>query len=118
MTELSAAVAMGQLEDINLHVNKREKVAIQLSDTCKDLFGITPPKVRTNCRHNYYCWVLRIDEEVLGVSRNTFSRALSAEGFPHTEGYIEPLYMLPTFKNKLAIGNKGWPFTLSNKSFF
>ncbi len=117
MTELSAAVAISQLEDINMHVEKREKIAKKLSDACKNLKGIIPPKVRINCRHNYYCWVLRIDEDILGVNRNAFSRALLAEGFPHTEGYIEPLYMLPTFKNKLAIGNRGWPFTLSNKNY-
>ena len=75
------------------------------------------PHIREGCRHNYYCWVVRVIEEKLGVSRNLYSRALTAEGFPNSTGYVEPLYLLPVFKQKLAIGNNGWPFKLSKKEY-
>ena len=109
-TELGAAIGLVQLGDIERHVGKRERIAERLSETLVDLDGLTPPAVRQGCRHNYYCWVLRYDAKTVGVSRETFSRALEAEGFPHGVGYLPPLYNLPVFQRRRAIGNTGWPF--------
>lgn len=116
MTEISAAIALTQLEDIDAHVKRRENLAERLSLAAKGLQGLTPPVVRDGCRHNYYCWALRCHGD-LGISRYTFSRALSAEGFPNTEGYVRPLYLLPVFQNKVAIGRNGYPFSLTNRTY-
>ena len=32
-------------------------------------------------------------------------------------GYVKPLYNLPLFKQRKAIGNKGYPFTLSDRNY-
>ena len=112
MTELSAAVGSVQLENVDQHVSVREKLADQVSKGISDLEGISPPVVRDGCRHNYYCWTARLDEEVLGVDRDLFSRALSAEGVPNAVGYVKPLYHLPIFQRRLAMGRDGFPFTL------
>ena len=53
---------------------------------------------------------MRFEESVVGVSRERFAEALSAEGFPTFLGFVKPLYLLPVFQNKIAIGNYGWPF--------
>lgn len=110
-TELGAAIGLVQLGNIDAHVGKREHIAERLSETLSDLEGLMPPAVRPGCRHNYYCWVLRYDAEAVGVSRETFSRALEVEGFPHGVGYLAPLYTLPAFQQRRAIGRDGWPFT-------
>ena len=44
-------------------------------------------------------------------------RALVAEGVPLAEGYVKPLYMLPAFQRRIAIGRDGWPFTLSKRRY-
>ncbi len=110
MTELSAAIGRVQLGDIERHVAGREALAGAVSDGLADLEGVTVPHVRDGCRHNYYCWTARLDEAALGVSRRQFSRALAAEGFPHATGYLAPLYELPVFKHRIAIGADGYPF--------
>jgi perosamine synthetase len=110
MTELSAAIGIEQLKNADHHVKRREEIAHCLSDAVRGLKGLTPPMVRSGCRHNYYCWVMRCDEDQLGVSRSTFSKALTAEGFPHGVGYVRPLYLLPLFQQGKAIGRDGWPF--------
>ncbi|MBK9140872.1 MAG: DegT/DnrJ/EryC1/StrS family aminotransferase [Candidatus Melainabacteria bacterium] len=117
MTELTAAIALEQLRDAELHVGRRERIASALSEAVRDLDGITPPAVRDGCRHVYYVWAARFDEKQVGVSREIFARALTAEGFPNSLGYVEPLYMLPVFQKKIGIGSQGFPFNLSNRVY-
>jgi perosamine synthetase len=117
MTELSAAIALEQLRRVEEHVRPREDLANKLSAACAGLEGLTPPTARVDCRHNYYTWLLRYDSKRIGVSRRTFSAALAAEGFPNSVGYVRPLYKLPVFQRRIAIGREGWPFTLSNRTY-
>ena len=117
MTELSAAIALVQLADIENHVGRREAVAKALSDGTRDLEGWTVPAERDGCRHNYYEWVARFDAGAMGVSRELFSKALTAEGFPHFTGYVAPLYQLPLFRQRKAIGKDGYPFTLTDRQY-
>lgn len=117
MTELSAAVGLVQLSDLERHVAAREKPCEALSDGVRDLEGLTPPVVRDGCRHNYYCWAMRYDEKVLDLDRETFCRALSAEGFPNRAGYAPPLYELPVFQRRVAIGRDGFPFNLTERRY-
>jgi dTDP-4-amino-4,6-dideoxygalactose transaminase len=113
MTELSAAIGLEQLKKADYHVGRREQLALTLSDGIRDLPGLVPPKVRPGCRHVSYGWCARFDEQVVGVSRALFSRALTAEGFPHFVGYVPPLYRLPIFQERRAFGRDGYPFSLS-----
>jgi perosamine synthetase len=117
MTEMSAAVGIAQLAKIEAEVSRRQRLAEGLSAGLAGLEGVTPPVVRPGCRHVYYVWSARLDEARLGVSREKFSAALAAEGFPHFVGYVRPLYMLPVFQRRLAIGRDGWPFTLTDRQY-
>ncbi len=117
MTEMSAAVGRAQLGKIDAEVGRRQQLAEALSEGLRDLEGITVPVVREGCRHVYYVWAMRVDEAKLGVSRAAFSKALAAEGFPHGTGYARPLYMLPTFQKRIAIGRDHWPFTLTERQY-
>jgi dTDP-4-amino-4,6-dideoxygalactose transaminase len=111
MTEMAAAVGLHQLEDTEEHVSRRERVARELTRGTEDLDGLTPPKVRDGCRHTFYMWALRVDPERLGVSRRQLARALQAEGFPVSEGYVDPLYELPLFQQRSAFGGNGHPIS-------
>jgi perosamine synthetase len=113
MTELTAAIGLVQLKKIDAHVDCRVKIGTSLSEKLKHLEGIKAPNVRQHCSHVYYVWASRFDSKAIGVVRDTFSRALSAEGFPHFNGYVKPLYNLPVFKQLKAIGSAGFPFNQS-----
>lgn len=117
LTELTAAVALTQLEDVERHVDTRVAIGDRLSAEVADLEGLEPPVVRDGCRHVYYIWALRFREDVVGVSRAAFSRALAAEGVPHNVGYVRPLYLLPVFQQRTAIGASGFPFNLSSRTY-
>ena len=117
MTELQAAIARVQLDAIDRHVAARERVAQAFSATITTADGLLAPVVRDGCRHNFYCWVARLQTDRTGIDRTTFSAALAAEGFPHAVGYVEPLYRLPVFRERVAIGRDGWPFTLTDRTY-
>ena len=117
MTELSAAVGLVQLGEIDRHVTVREAVARRLSAGLRELDGVVVPVERSGCRHVYYTWSPRLDCEALDVDRAVFCRALTAEGFPMWGGYVRPLYMLPMFQRRIAFGRQGYPFNLTDRSY-
>ena len=117
MTELSAAIGIEQIKRINKFVDNRENIANILTDQLSDLDGLNTPIVRENCRHVYYVWACKIDINKINLSRSLIAKALKAEGIPVEEGYVEPLYLLPAFSKRIAIGREGWPFTLTNRKY-
>lgn len=112
MTELSAAVTLAQLERVDEIVAGRQAVAQRLSAGLEGMPGIAPPTVREGCEHVYYVLALRLDEAKLGFSRDRFIKAVKAEGVPLYAGYVNPLYRLPLFQQRIAIGRNGFPFNL------
>lgn len=117
MTELNAAIGLAQLSDIESHVSRREKLAQSLSAAVVGIDGVYAPHVREHCRHVYYVWAAQIDQDELGISRTTFSKALAAEGVPNFEGYLTPLYMLPIFQKRIGMGRDGFPFNQSEVTY-
>lgn len=117
LPELSAAVGLAQLEKSEEHLTNRIKLANQMTAATKDMNGLTPPVVRENCTHVYYLWAMKYDQNVTGVSRDLFSKALTAEGFPNYVGYVKPLYQLPLFQSRIAMGSQGFPFNLTDRKY-
>jgi len=117
MTELSAAIGSVQLADADAHIGRREYLGGRLTEGISGLEGLTPPYVRPGCRHVYYLWVVRLDQARLGVSRSTFVEALEAEGVPCFPAYVAPIYQLPLFRDRIAIGREGYPFSLTDRIY-
>jgi dTDP-4-amino-4,6-dideoxygalactose transaminase len=114
LTEMGAAVGIEQLKKSEKLIGRLENVAHQLNAGLGNLKGIQVPQPQPNTRHVYYMWQLRYFEEEMGINRETFAKALSAEGFPNFLGYLPPLYLLPLFQQKTAFGKNGYPFNLSD----
>jgi perosamine synthetase len=117
MTELSATLGSAQLERIDELVERAESIAKRLTEGTSNLAGFIVPSVRAGCRHNYFMWSAKVDPARLGTSRRAFSKALSAEGFPNAQGYVEPIYRIPMFQKRIAIGSSGFPFNLTNRTY-
>jgi dTDP-4-amino-4,6-dideoxygalactose transaminase len=117
MTELSAAVGRTQLARVDELVDRAESISRRLTQGTSGLSGFSPPATRLGCRHNYFMWSAKIDPQALGASRAAFSKALTAEGVPNAEGYVRPIYLIPMFQRRVAIGSKGFPFNLSDRTY-
>lgn len=127
MTEIEAAIAREQLKKLDRLLKERQENVRYLSEKLKEIPVIEVPSVREGCEHVYYVHPLKYKEEVTGVSREKFIEAVKAELMPiemrEAEGvsigcgYVRPLYLQPIFQEKIAYGDKGYPFTESKVSY-
>ena len=109
--EIESAIGIEQLKKMPNFVNKRQKIAIQLTDGLKDLRGLTTPSVKPDCTHAYYIYGMIIDVNLIGVSRARIVEALEAEGITGLcVGYCN-IHLLPIFQKKIAYGSKGFPWS-------
>jgi perosamine synthetase len=118
-TEISAAIGTAQLAKLPRLLDRRIENADYLNEHLGKLPGIRPPVVKEGCKHVYYVQAFMYDEKVAGVPRDRFVDAVAAE-LPLPEdrqwplvfsGYVDPLYMLPMYQQKIACGANGHPFT-------
>ncbi len=110
MTEIQAAIASEQLKKLDALTEPRIELANHLTEGISGIDGIIPPVVLKDCKHVYYRYALRYFEDKIGIPRDIFCKALTAEGFEHISGYGYPLYLLPIFQRKIAYGDGGCPF--------
>ncbi|MGI6087982.1 MAG: DegT/DnrJ/EryC1/StrS family aminotransferase [Kiritimatiellia bacterium] len=112
LTELQAVILLGQLTRLKSQTLKRQKNAALLDKGLKGIPGIAllknDPRVT---RRGYHMYIFRfISENWGGVSRETFLKALNAEGIPASVGYPVPLYKNPLFQ-KSGTGPKYCPLS-------
>lgn len=111
MTEIEAAIGSEQLKKLERLLAPRVEAADYLTERLRGLPGLTPPVVRPGVRHAYYVYPVKYDAARTQVPRARFAAALTAEGLPIGEGYVEPIYMLPVYQQRIAFGRDGFPFT-------
>lgn len=118
LTEIGAAIGTEQLKKVDTLVDEREAVAVKLSKALSDLPGFTPPAIRKDCRHVFYVWSARYNAQAFDdVPREVIKEALAAEGLGAWGSYVKPLYLLPTFQRRVAIGRDGFPFNLTSVTY-
>jgi len=102
MTELQAAILLGQLTRLEEQTLKREENASYLNEKLKDIPGIRIMKKDSRItRRAYHLYIVRyLKEEWEEISRDKFIEALNEEGIPCSGGYPHPLYKNPLFLRK------------------
>ncbi len=121
LTEFQAAILIAQLTRIEDQLRRREHNAALLDQALSGVPGIRllAPALEMT-RRSYHMVVFRLEEEVLGISRATFLKALQAEGVPASEGWYRPLYRNGLFANahvgpphgiRAALAGKGVDYT-------
>lgn len=113
MTELEAAVSVGQFRRLDYLNGYRIELARYLSGRLKGFPGLVIPYEETGCKHVYFTYPFRWLEKYTGVRRNAFAKALTAEGIPVGVGYVRPIYLEPAYQKKIAHGRQGCPFSCS-----
>lgn len=120
-TELQAAIGIEQFKKLKGFLAHRTALGKYLDSRLIDIPGLSIQQLEEGSTHSYYMYPIKFNENVMGVSRNLFLRAVSAElpkpkfwdTTPLTEGYVKPLYLNPIYQQKIAIGKKGFPFNFN-----
>jgi dTDP-4-amino-4,6-dideoxygalactose transaminase len=93
MTELSAALLLGQLTRLDEQTERRIKNAAILDRALESIEGLTPqPGDARITRRGYHLYCITFDADTFGCSRERFAEAAQAEGLPVALGYGMPLY--------------------------
>jgi len=121
MTEIEATIARCQLKKLKSLLKSRIKSVDYLTRKLEKVEGLRPARVRPGCTHSFYVHPILYDQSVTGVPRDRFIDAVKAELTPTQGleswgpliscGYVKPLYFLPLFQKRIAIGADGYPFT-------
>jgi dTDP-4-amino-4,6-dideoxygalactose transaminase len=98
MTELQAALLIGQLEMLPELAKQRSLAARRLSQGLSAIPGIRPLPAQTGITEEaIYCYVFQFRPGMSGVSRDMFVAALEAEGIPCDGRFYEPVYRSDLF---------------------
>ena len=108
MTEITAAIALNQLEQFEYHMDRRMMNVRYLNGALSEIPAITPSPIRPFCTHTHYVQSFTWDDQ-FGIHRDKFINAVKAElmpisgreseGVPIGNGYIKPLYRFPIFED-------------------
>ncbi|TLS50112.1 DegT/DnrJ/EryC1/StrS family aminotransferase [Paenibacillus antri] len=118
MTELQGAVGIAQLKKLPWICERRTAYGDRITEGLQGLPGITAHRVEQGNVGTYWFYMLRVEEDALGCSREAFSEALAAEGIPNSPGYIpDVVYMQPLFQRRSAYPGSSFPFDLSGATY-
>jgi dTDP-4-amino-4,6-dideoxygalactose transaminase len=101
MTEVTAALALAQFEQLDKHNDQRIELANWLSRELSDCPGIRTPYHKDK----HYVYPLLVE----GMDRDLFCEAMTAEGVPWHPQYIRPLYTYPVFQQHGALAYRLYP---------
>ena len=111
MTEMEAAVAYHQLRKLDKlnqwSVGLADHLSMRLREECD---CITPPAVPEHMTHVYYFYHTEYDAQKGGVPLDLLAEAVQAEGVPVASRWPDPLYRLPLYQHRSAMGETGIPF--------
>ena len=116
MTELEAAVAIGQFNQLERFTAHRIRLAEYLTSQLRKFEEFILPGYGENSKHVYFVYPIRLRLEKMKFSRSVFVKALLAEGIPVGAGYVRPIYLEPMYQKKIAYGHNGWPFSVAPKN--
>jgi len=96
MTEIEAAIGIEQLKKLDRFNSIRRENAEYLTEKLKKYDGLNPLEFKSDEVPHIY--VLRVDEQKTGLSREEWVKRLTGEGIPVMAGYPRPLYKNPIFQ--------------------
>lgn len=112
MTELEAAVGIEQFRKLDFLTEHRTGLAEHLTKRLTGFHrGIAPPVTYQHNKHVYFVYPIRYEEDLIGIPRDLFVKAVVAEGIPFSAGYVKPIYLEPMYQKRICFGDKGCPFT-------
>jgi dTDP-4-amino-4,6-dideoxygalactose transaminase len=115
ITELQGAVAIAQLKKLRQICERRHVLGDRLTVLLDGVPGIYPHKITDGGWSSYWFYMLRVNEQELGASRNEFASAVRAEGVSCSAGYIaQPVYCYDVLAKGQVLRNTTFPLNVAD----
>lgn len=110
ITELQAAMGIAQLSKIEKKIKLKNENACKLSKQIQKIEGLTAPYIQNEIRHIFMHYMVKIDENKFGKSRDFLINALNAENI-QSRIYIPPIHLQPYYKERYGYKEGYLPMT-------
>ena len=98
ITDFQCALGMSQLQKLPRWLERRQEIARQYDETFAGIKGITPLTLKSDVRHAYHLYVVRIKPDETGIGRREFFQALRSRGIGVNVHYI-PVHLHPFYQS-------------------
>ncbi len=114
VSELQAAVALGQLEKLESCVANRQRTAAAFTEMLTGIDGIATPVIADNATHTYWKYCLTVDESKIEGGSVGMAGLLKERNIFSAPRYIvKPAFMCQVFQEKNTLGDSQFPFNLA-----
>mgnify|MGYP001442859537 CR=1 FL=1 len=114
--EIESAIGIEQFKKLNKIISFRQKLATTLIEGISNLKGLQTPIVKKGNTHVYYVIPFILNLKEFKFNRKKIIELLKKEKIKGLVGGYTNLHLLPVFKNKIAYGKKGFPWSTFNKN--
>lgn len=116
ISELQAAVALGQLDKLEECVENRQKTAAMLTELLKGIDGIETPVIADGNTHVYWKYCLTVDDSKIEGGSPALANLLKEKNIFSAPRYIvKPAFMCQVFQEKKTLGDSQFPFNLARE---
>jgi len=114
ISELQAAVALGQLEKLEECVSNRQRTAAMMTDLLSGIEGIETPVIADDATHVYWKYCLTVDDSKIEGGSPALANLLKEKNIFSAPRYIvKPAFMCQVFQEKKTLGDSQFPFNLA-----
>jgi perosamine synthetase len=103
LTDIQCALGLSQLERLQEAIDRRRAIARRYDEALASLDGVASLAVRSDRRHAYHLYVVRLDAKRLGVGRGHVFSALRAEGIGANVHYL-PVHLHSYYRERFGTG--------------
>jgi len=112
LNELAAAIGRQQLKKLPGIVERRRSFVARLTEEFKNLKTIKIPEQLPSAEPSYWWWRLEVNIDNITCDKETYCKALIAEGIPLNPSYRAAMpHKMDWFKNRAVFGTSGYPWT-------
>jgi len=110
MSDVQAAIGLGQMERIDDFRARRDAIARAYASGLADLDAVTVPPPCTDGLHAWHLYTIQIDPDALRIDRDRFMHCLRDEGIGASVHFI-PIHLHPYYRVRLGHAKGAFPVT-------
>lgn len=114
LNDLSACIGSVQIKKLPCIIEKRRKLAGLIKEGLKKSKAVSMGWQVPDTESSYWFMRLKLDSNAIRVDKQTFCKALEAEGVMVNSDYNHVPCTFPWFKDKAVFGKSGFPWNCSD----
>jgi perosamine synthetase len=100
MSDVLAAIGVAQLRKVMANIDRRRTYADRYLSALKEIPGLIPPSEAKGAFHTYMNYVVRVNADLFGMSRDSVVQALNAEGVGSKIYFDPPCHLQPYYRER------------------